>query len=85
MRGSHRIFAHDIKAGIVIVPGKAGDDIFQGTLGNLYLFEPIINPIVGMPILARTKGGATPLRPLTLNLQRCPLASIWKQAQLEDR
>ena len=27
--------------------------------GNLYLLEPIINPIVGMPILPRTKGAMT--------------------------
>jgi hypothetical protein len=26
---------------------------------SIYLFEPIINPIVGMPILPRTKGVAT--------------------------
>ncbi|MEB3290685.1 MAG: type II toxin-antitoxin system HicA family toxin [Leptolyngbya sp.] len=43
MRGSHRIFAHPEKPGIVVVPGKPGDDIPKGTL-----------------------------------------ASIWKQAQLED-
>ncbi|MBJ7901003.1 MAG: addiction module toxin, HicA family [Cyanobacteria bacterium RI_101] len=43
MRGSHRILTHDIKSGIVVVPGKPGDDIPKGTL-----------------------------------------ASIWKQAQLED-
>ncbi|MCA2554315.1 MAG: type II toxin-antitoxin system HicA family toxin [Microcystis sp. M04BS1] len=44
MRGSHRIFAHETKPGIVVVPGKSGDDIPKGTL-----------------------------------------ASIWKQAQLEDK
>jgi predicted RNA binding protein YcfA (HicA-like mRNA interferase family) len=44
MRGSHRILAHETKLGIVVVPGKPGDDIPKGTL-----------------------------------------ASIWKQAQLEDR
>ncbi len=44
MRGSHRILAHETKPGIVVVPGKSGDDIPKGTL-----------------------------------------ASIWKQAQLEDK
>jgi predicted RNA binding protein YcfA (HicA-like mRNA interferase family) len=44
MRGSHRILAHETKPGIVVVPGKPGDDIPKRTL-----------------------------------------ASIWKQAQLEDR
>ncbi|WP_233748718.1 type II toxin-antitoxin system HicA family toxin [Leptodesmis sichuanensis] len=43
MRGSHRILAHETKSGIVVVPGKPGDEIPKGTL-----------------------------------------ASIWKQAQLED-
>ncbi|MCY7275450.1 MAG: type II toxin-antitoxin system HicA family toxin [Phormidesmis sp. CAN_BIN44] len=42
MRGSHRILAHQTKSGIVVVPGKTGDDIPK------------------------------------------ELASIWKQAQLED-
>lgn len=44
MRDSHRIFAHETKSGIVVVPGKPGDEIPKGTL-----------------------------------------ASIWKQAQLEDQ
>lgn len=44
MRGSHRIFTHETKLGLGVVPGKPGDDIPKGTL-----------------------------------------ASIWKQAQLEDR
>ncbi len=34
-RGSHRIFQHPTKPGIVVVPGKPGDDIPPGTLGAI--------------------------------------------------
>ncbi len=30
--GSHRIFKHDAKPGIVVVPGHAGDEVPPGTL-----------------------------------------------------
>jgi predicted RNA binding protein YcfA (HicA-like mRNA interferase family) len=36
MRGSHRIFAHPTKSGIVVVPGKPGDDIPKGTLASIW-------------------------------------------------
>jgi predicted RNA binding protein YcfA (HicA-like mRNA interferase family) len=36
MRGSHRIFAHSTKSGIVVVPGKLSDDIPIGTLGSIW-------------------------------------------------
>jgi len=35
MRGSHRIMEHDSKSGIVVVPGKPGDDIPVGTLNAI--------------------------------------------------
>lgn len=36
MRGSHRILAHSTKPGIVVVPGKPGDDIPKGTLASIW-------------------------------------------------
>ncbi len=36
MRGSHRILAHDIKQGIVVVPGKLNNDIPKGTLNSIW-------------------------------------------------
>lgn len=36
MRGSHRIMAHPIKPGIVVVPGKPGDEIPVGTLASIW-------------------------------------------------
>ncbi len=36
MRGSHRIFAHEIKSGIVVVPGKPSNDIPIGTLNSIW-------------------------------------------------
>lgn len=36
MRGSHRILAHNQKSGIVVVPGKASDDIPIGTLNAIW-------------------------------------------------
>ena len=35
MRGSHRILQHPMKQGIVVVPGKPGDDIPPGTLAAI--------------------------------------------------
>ncbi len=34
-RGSHRIFKHLSKSGIVVVPGKLSDDIPVGTLSSI--------------------------------------------------
>jgi len=36
MRGSHRIMAHSIKQGIVVVPGKPGDEIPKGSLASIW-------------------------------------------------
>lgn len=36
MRGSHRIFEHDQKPGIVVVPGNLGKDVAIGTLNNIW-------------------------------------------------
>lgn len=36
MKGSHRIFQHPTKPGIVVVPGKPGDDIPPGTLNAIW-------------------------------------------------
>ncbi len=36
MRGSHRVLAHDIKPGIVVVPGKLSNDIPKGTLSAIF-------------------------------------------------
>lgn len=35
-RGSHRIFKHLSKSGIVVVPGKLSDDIPVGTLSSIW-------------------------------------------------
>lgn len=35
MRGSHRIFKHPEKPGIVVVPGQPRDDIPPGTLNAI--------------------------------------------------
>ena len=35
-RGSHRIFEHPEKPGIVVVPGHPGDDIPPGTLNAIF-------------------------------------------------
>ncbi|HEO71195.1 MAG TPA: addiction module toxin, HicA family [Candidatus Hydrogenedentes bacterium] len=35
-RGSHRVLSHPSKPGIVVVPGKAGDDIPPGTLKAIF-------------------------------------------------
>jgi predicted RNA binding protein YcfA (HicA-like mRNA interferase family) len=35
-RGSHRIFKHQDKSGIVVVPGKPSDDIPVGTLSSIW-------------------------------------------------
>jgi len=34
-RGSHRQYKHDIKTGLVTVPGKPGDDLAPGTLNSI--------------------------------------------------
>ena len=34
-RGSHRIFSHAEKPGIVVVPGQMGDDVPLGTLRSM--------------------------------------------------
>lgn len=36
MRGDHRVMAHATKPGIVVVPGKPGDDIPPGTLNAIW-------------------------------------------------
>ena len=35
-RGSHRVFKHLSKSGIVVVPGKLSDDIPVGTLSSIW-------------------------------------------------
>lgn len=35
-RGSHRIFGHPEKGGIVVVPGHPGDDIPAGTRSAIF-------------------------------------------------
>ncbi|TRV15607.1 MAG: addiction module toxin, HicA family [Microcystis flos-aquae Mf_WU_F_19750830_S460] len=42
MRGSHRILAHETKSGIVVVPGKPGDDITNDRNNNGRDFQLII-------------------------------------------
>jgi predicted RNA binding protein YcfA (HicA-like mRNA interferase family) len=34
-KGSHRQYKHSIKAGLVTVPGKFGDDLASGTLNSI--------------------------------------------------
>ena len=36
MRGSHRVFKHPEKTGIVVVPGSFGDEVAIGTLRNIW-------------------------------------------------
>ena len=36
MRGSHRILQHSVKPGIVVVPGRPGDEIPPGTLRAIW-------------------------------------------------
>lgn len=35
IRGSHRVFKHPNKPGIVVVPGNFGDDVAIGTLKSI--------------------------------------------------
>ncbi|MXY45907.1 MAG: type II toxin-antitoxin system HicA family toxin [Chloroflexi bacterium] len=35
MRGSHRIYKHPIKKGIVVVAGHTGEDMDEGTWRNI--------------------------------------------------
>jgi predicted RNA binding protein YcfA (HicA-like mRNA interferase family) len=35
MRGSHRVFAHEERPGIVVVPGNLGKELATGTLNNI--------------------------------------------------
>jgi len=44
--------------------------MLKWTKGNLYLFEPITNPIVGMPILPKTKdSGSAPATPVLFSFR----------------
>lgn len=36
MKGSHRVFKHSTKPGIVVVPGNFGDDVAIGTLKSIW-------------------------------------------------
>lgn len=36
MRGSHRVFKHSHKSGIVVVPDNLGDDVAIGTLKSIW-------------------------------------------------
>jgi predicted RNA binding protein YcfA (HicA-like mRNA interferase family) len=36
MKGSHRVFKHPNKSGIVVVPGNSGDDVATGTLKSIW-------------------------------------------------
>jgi predicted RNA binding protein YcfA (HicA-like mRNA interferase family) len=36
MKGSHRVFKHPTKSGIVVVPGNFGDDVATGILKNIW-------------------------------------------------
>lgn len=36
MRGSHRVFKHPKKSGIVVVPGNFGDKVAIGTLKSIW-------------------------------------------------
>jgi predicted RNA binding protein YcfA (HicA-like mRNA interferase family) len=36
MRGSHRVFKHPEKAGIVVVPGSLSDEVAIGTLKSIW-------------------------------------------------
>ncbi|MGA7731594.1 MAG: type II toxin-antitoxin system HicA family toxin [Chloroflexia bacterium] len=35
MKGSHRIYDHPLKKGIVVIPGHPNDDVAPGTLDNI--------------------------------------------------
>ncbi|BAZ92976.1 addiction module toxin, HicA family protein [Thiohalobacter sp. COW1] len=35
MKGSHRQYRHDVKIGLVTVPGKLNDDLAPGTLNSI--------------------------------------------------
>ena len=35
MKGSHRVFGHDTKMGIVVIPGNLGDDVPPGSLRSI--------------------------------------------------
>jgi predicted RNA binding protein YcfA (HicA-like mRNA interferase family) len=37
MRGSHRVYKHAVKPGIVVVPGNPGDELAIGTLREIYV------------------------------------------------
>ena len=45
--------------------------------GNLYLFEAIINPIVGMPVFPRTKDGGCPPATANFELIELPLLCLF--------
>jgi predicted RNA binding protein YcfA (HicA-like mRNA interferase family) len=36
MRGSHRVFKHPTKPGIVVVPGHFSDEVAPGTLKSIW-------------------------------------------------
>nr|MDJ0601925.1 type II toxin-antitoxin system HicA family toxin [Crocosphaera sp.] len=36
IKGSHRVFKHPTKFGIVVVPGNFGDDVAIGTLKSIW-------------------------------------------------
>jgi predicted RNA binding protein YcfA (HicA-like mRNA interferase family) len=36
MRGSHRVFKHPDKVGIVVIPGSFSDEVAIGTLKNIW-------------------------------------------------
>ncbi|ACB51186.1 hypothetical protein cce_1836 [Crocosphaera subtropica ATCC 51142] len=36
IKGSHRVFKHPTKSGIVVVPGNCGDDVAIGTLNSIW-------------------------------------------------
>ena len=36
MKGSHRHFKHDLKPGLVTVPGNPGKGLATGTLGSIF-------------------------------------------------
>lgn len=36
IRGSHRVFKHPSKSGIVVIPGNFGDDVAIGTLKSIW-------------------------------------------------
>jgi len=36
MRGSHQVFKHSKKTGIVVVPGSFGDEVAIGTLKSIW-------------------------------------------------